>query len=541
MIKFPGCDGYTTFIRSAVLKNPGHRVVYKELGVRNFWFKTQSDAENFWRKVDCRKGKYKDAVMKDGLYGDWDEIIDLRGIGDVSYEPKLLVDTVPIIRSHSRNSRAAIWGLHGGTEEDLIEKCILYDTVIIYVNVPLKLFGRAYYTQFAKKFRWIISARERFPNKRFLSAGTYIFDLQYCMGMDGCASNFIPSAGKYLTIHRPNGATGVIQVNGGEPYRVMPSEFMKDWEYLLDQYPGKLWAFYYYKMLLMTPDYIKWFYSPERMKPLQNASVTDFSYADWFFRNFLENPRILEYGLRTEENIFKNTKRNLDTNQVAGLLTKKFVYNDALFCDGCSVNYACRLYREGGACRVPSSDGKKFADKFASGNAQDILDGMGTLLQKRAHLVEKRMDKHEADETEPSKEDLSLMNGLFKDAATLAKLRDPSLTKPNVVVGINNQQALPRAITDRDYANAMREIEATGISRENITNEMIEQYIRQQDLVFESQPQLAQVAQPQQQEKPEPSVPLPPETLEEIDSIEPIEGQVVENEYSPVSDVEEVF
>lgn len=169
----------------------------------------------------------------------------------------------------------------------------------------------------------------------------------------------------------------------------------------------------------------------------------------------------------------------------------KFLHGDRRLCDTCSVKYACRLYKERSVCIMPGSDGKRLADFFSTRNSTDVIDGIGAILQHQANrlesMVEDEAQAREIAETahQPFVRDPEVskaMNDVQRNAERYAKLLNPMLTKPQVAVQINSGnggqvQISPADVTPLERANAVRELEARGHARQDLTPQMILNHI----------------------------------------------------------------
>ncbi|USH45006.1 hypothetical protein SEA_CAMERICO_9 [Gordonia phage Camerico] len=485
---FPGPD-YQYFFRWHH-ENRQRSEIFRELGIRRFWIKNDADVA-FWNK------------NKRKLMNSWDEILDARGLPDFMKNPQSCPDTVNILSKNGVIKKCGVWSVSHFDEEDLHYKCSKYDTVLINFDVSPMTYMKQYNTKYAQRTRWIMTAREFFPRVRMIHAGAGMFDLQYCLGLDGQMSVYTSENARQV-IYRPDGTA----YNYVRERRLRDEHFynaLGEWRWLDEKYPDRPVPWYYYKMLLMIPEYQEYFYSPQNR--IVGMEPEQFSGAQLFFGYFLRNSRITPEKMWGEDKIKRNRDgrpRGSKQQQgqpliVQGALTKRFTWNDAILCDTCSLNYCCMLYRKGGACTVPGSQGSEFAAKFASRDARVIMEGMGSLLEKKAVIVEQELDKNAKSGEAPDKDTMKLAGELFKEAATLAKLRDPTLTRPKTAIQINGAGggvAIPpppgqkREISAAEFSNACREIEAAGIARELITQEVVEEYIYSEGQVLLSQPAL---------------------------------------------------
>lgn len=143
---------------------------------------------------------------------------------------------------------------------------------------------------------------------------------------------------------------------------------------------------------------------------------------------------------------------------------------DKITCDTCSLQDSCKHYRDGAVCSLPSSETSALAKAFNSRDSGKIIDGLGAVLAAQANRVERGMEAEDDLETldpEVSKN----LNSLFANGVKLAKLVDPTLSKP--LVQINNGKAVQGAALDMKEVTAeiVRRLEAKGIKREDMTDQ----------------------------------------------------------------------
>ena len=130
-----------------------------------------------------------------------------------------------------------------------------------------------------------------------------------------------------------------------------------------------------------------------------------------------------------------------------------------------------------------NTEGSRLAKLALSRNADDVVEMLASVVSKQAERVEKKIDDEKFTDSGFDKDIDKMLNNLFKNGATLAKLRDPNLGRPLVQINANLpaqqkaeaiKQADPRALA----MGVIEEIEETGIKREDITEEMIEKHIQ---------------------------------------------------------------
>lgn len=148
--------------------------------------------------------------------------------------------------------------------------------------------------------------------------------------------------------------------------------------------------------------------------------------------------------------------------------------NDKINCDTCSLQDKCKYYRQGSVCSVPGSEPAELAKHFKTRDADQIIDGLGTLLALQA----RRLDRGVADENmygELDPEVTKIANQLFTNGVKLAKLVDPSLNGgPSVQVNVGGAAAVQASTPNQVLGAIVRELETRGVPRDKITPTMVE-------------------------------------------------------------------
>lgn len=147
---------------------------------------------------------------------------------------------------------------------------------------------------------------------------------------------------------------------------------------------------------------------------------------------------------------------------------------DRQVCDTCSLQDKCKYYRQGAVCTVPGSEPARLATMFKSRDADQIIDGLSTLLAANANRLEKGVEEEQAyGELDP--EVTKIANQLFNQGVQLAKLIDPNLrggAKVQVNVG-GDAQVITTSSPKQIMGSIVRELERRGIPRAEITPEMV--------------------------------------------------------------------
>lgn len=193
--------------------------------------------------------------------------------------------------------------------------------------------------------------------------------------------------------------------------------------------------------------------------------------AIWAGEHFTENLKFKSQG---------STKVDPDSPMTLTPVTKSFrtdpkivvTEGDMITCNTCSLHNSCKLYREGAVCSVNDSETSALAKMFKSRDSSLIIDGLGTVLAAQTDRLQRGMESEEEfGELDP--EVTKMMNSLFGNGIKLAKLVDPTLTKP--LVQINGNTAAVAGSSPKELGAAViRALENQGMKREDITPAMFE-------------------------------------------------------------------
>lgn len=154
---------------------------------------------------------------------------------------------------------------------------------------------------------------------------------------------------------------------------------------------------------------------------------------------------------------------------------------DRIACDSCSLQDKCKYYREGAVCSVPGSESSRLAEMFKSRDSGRIIDALGILMERNTKRLESGIQEEESF-GELSPEVTKIGNQLFNQGVQLAKLVDPNLRGgPKVQVNVNGGTAQIGAGAPQNsiMASIVRDLEAQGVQRHEITTEMIQGVLSQ--------------------------------------------------------------
>lgn len=162
---------------------------------------------------------------------------------------------------------------------------------------------------------------------------------------------------------------------------------------------------------------------------------------------------------------------------------------DRITCDTCSVTHSCKYSKVGGTCTLPSTETGKLASKFGTRDVEDIVDGLSQITQLGADRLEKAV-KDERAFGELDKEVTKLSSMVFNQASKLAVLLDPARFKVSPKVEVNVANTVQGSIAAAKTPNQMigtvvRELEANGVNRNDITPAMINQKASEMGIILE--------------------------------------------------------
>ena len=154
---------------------------------------------------------------------------------------------------------------------------------------------------------------------------------------------------------------------------------------------------------------------------------------------------------------------------------------DGVLCDACTLAPVCGWYREGLVCGVPKREYSKLAKTFGTRDAGVIIDGLIKLGEIQADRVAADLEEEEVTGRRSAETDRRLRM-LTDHGIKTAKLIDPSLNGKGVqvnvgVVGAGGSTSVGIggiSRTPQELVSSMvRELEARGVPREDITGEAI--------------------------------------------------------------------
>lgn len=145
---------------------------------------------------------------------------------------------------------------------------------------------------------------------------------------------------------------------------------------------------------------------------------------------------------------------------------------DKYLCDDCSLAPSCKFFRAGQVCSLPGSEMTEFTKMFETRDPTTILDGMGKVLESQMQRLQTGMEAEEIDgELDP--EVTKVASVILTHSAKLAKMLNPALNGgPKIGVFVQGQ-VVPPPTVHGGVAAAIAHLEAQGIPRSEITEDMI--------------------------------------------------------------------
>ena len=189
------------------------------------------------------------------------------------------------------------------------------------------------------------------------------------------------------------------------------------------------------------------------------------------------------YNFRTRASVTPVESSISESNHVAPETRSPFIgtvsvkNGDKFQCDTCSLQTQCKFFRSGAVCSVPDAEPAALANFFNTRNSDLIIQGLGVLVAANTRRLERGMGMEEAiGDLDP--EVTKLLNVVFSQGVQLAKLVDPNLrggVKVNIGVGAGGaaQVAVSSATPGELIGGVVRELEARGYKREEITPELV--------------------------------------------------------------------
>lgn len=365
------------------------------------------------------------------------------------------------IHTHDRITDAPVWELFKDSGDRLRELAAAGEPKV-FIRIPQEkgpLKTASPESKRALRDLWEVALD--CPSTTLIAFGGYSPVVMWQMGLHGAALSFRDEHGR----DRPEWTPF------GREQTARPSSHWSDHELLTHRAMAKRKIYRSMVFAKYIPVYVKEYYE----------GITRIKTPEQFVKSALDNIRKLP-----EKTFFQSTGKRLPP-ELAG---------DKILCDTCSLQYACRIYKERSVCALPGKEFTRIAEFFGTRDSDDIIDGIGEILKFQADRFEQAIEREEnriaecksnGDPVPDLDPEINKMaNDLQKNAERLAKLVNPLLTRPQVAIqqnfgkdatpAIGEKQPAPEW-TPKQLSGAARELEAAGVSREQQTIDMIQQHL----------------------------------------------------------------
>lgn len=230
-----------------------------------------------------------------------------------------------------------------------------------------------------------------------------------------------------------------------------------------------------YEHSFILPQWIKLLgFNPHDMKEPRSRCMYNIKSAVWAAENFDRLYVFRQHKDATPADFYSSNAEYQDPTSssppVSTSLTAKD--GDKFLCNTCSLQDGCTYYRDGAVCAVPGAEPISLSKMFRSRDADAIIDGLGAVLGAQAKRVETGLALDEA-YGEASALVSKDLNSLFGNGVKLAKLLNPQLSGPGVQINVGAGGAVQMQTPAQLISKVMRELEARGFKREDITEEMV--------------------------------------------------------------------
>lgn len=237
-----------------------------------------------------------------------------------------------------------------------------------------------------------------------------------------------------------------------------------------------------------APDYGLWCkligFRPADMSVLQNRTKFNIKSMQWASKNYMSEDAFRVKPLTSSEQIefdWSSAAATMPTTKRAFPKGKKLSPGDKWLCDSCSIAKSCKLFRDGGVCAISDTETAGLARYFRTRDSDQIIDGLGRIMEKQLERAERGLESEEADPTgELNPEVTKILKSVFSDGVKLAKLVNPSLnggTRVNIANINGATPAVGPATTNALVAGVIAEIEAMGVRRDEIDPVMVAEYL----------------------------------------------------------------
>lgn len=219
-------------------------------------------------------------------------------------------------------------------------------------------------------------------------------------------------------------------------------------------------------------------FTPQELSVPRNRCMYNIKSALWAGKHYTELYKFRTRSGKSEVD-YKSSDKDFTPATTKSHLSSpaKAQEGDKMLCDTCSLQNKCKYFRSGAVCTVPGAEPVRLARMFQTRNADDIIDGLGTLLAANTNRLERGLDMEKAlDEVDP--EVSKMMGQVFDQGVKLAKLIEPGRfsggAKVQVNVGAGGAASVSAANPRQLVAATIQELVRQGVPRDQITPAMIQ-------------------------------------------------------------------
>lgn len=224
-------------------------------------------------------------------------------------------------------------------------------------------------------------------------------------------------------------------------------------------------------------------FRPHDLEVPRNRCMYNIKSAKWASTNYREMVNFAFRGSKKKVDITSPDRDYSPPTTLSPLIGDvKPKPGDKQLCDTCSLQTKCKVYRYGAVCSLPDAEPSKLAKQFATRDADQIIDGLGTLMALGSNRLEAGVAwESTLEELDPHV--TKMAKQLFDQGVTLAKLLNPQLrggVRVNVGVGAGGAAAIQvnNGSANEIIAGIIRQLEQNGIERSKITEDMVEGVLR---------------------------------------------------------------
>lgn len=218
-------------------------------------------------------------------------------------------------------------------------------------------------------------------------------------------------------------------------------------------------------------------FQPNDLAIPRNRCMYNIKSAVWAGKNYLELYKFQTRDSGKEVDYTSSDNDHVPATTKSHLTSGKAQDGDKFLCDTCSLQDKCKYYRSGAVCTVPGAEPVRLANMFKSRNADDIIDGLGTIVAANSSRLERGL-QFESIDGDLNPEVSKMMGQVFDQGVKLAKLLEPGRFSSGAKVQVNVGGGAAASISSSNprqlIAGIIQQLVNQGVPRDSITTEMIQ-------------------------------------------------------------------